>query len=135
MNITFIDDFLKYLKENLPDKVRKLNLKQVAEYLNYQPYYLAEFPERTPLISLYHIRDIPSDVEWEHHYELDLYYYFEKPILGKISGIMEQYASILKESISDSCWHPEISEIAFNTYYAEVAHYLVSISIKFKIYG
>lgn len=134
-NITFINDFLKYLKENLPDRIEKLNLKQVVEYLNYQPYYLEEFPESTPLISLYHVRDIPSDVEWEHHYELDLYYYFEKPILNKVSGIMEQYANTLKELISDSCWHPDISEIAYNTFYAETSYYLISVSTKFRIYG
>jgi len=134
MNVNFIKELLDYLKEKSPDKLRKLNLKLISNYINYQPYYIPEFPENTPLASCYHISSIPEEVEWKEEYELDLYLYFEKELLSEITEKMEQYASVLKELLLDYCMRPQIDKIDYNTYYAETNYYLVSVSIKFSVY-
>jgi len=134
MKVTFIKDLLDYLKENSPAKLRELNLETISDYINYQPYYIPEFPENTPLVSCYHLTSIQDEVEWKEEYELDLYLYFEKNVLSEITEKMELYANILKELLLDYCMKPQIDKISYNTYYAETNYYLVSVSIKFNVY-
>jgi len=56
--VSVVGVLLDYLKENLGTELISNGLEPINTFTNYQPYYIEEFPEITPLIACYRTKKI-----------------------------------------------------------------------------
>jgi hypothetical protein len=126
---------LAYLEENLKNELISNQLKVVNTFIEFQPYYIEEFPENTPLIACYRTKKIPGLMEKENRYKLDFYIYFEKTELEEINEKIDIYEEIIETLLEGWCYKPELIGVDFFTYYAEKSYYLYSFSIEFRLYS